>query len=91
MRWTKRVAKMQRAAVLGLCDFRWLLLSYAFKLFREFPGALAVRIRCFHRCGPGSTPGLRTEILHQAAAASSSQQQQKKELLTCFTVNIYYL
>ena len=29
---------------------------------REFPGGPVVRTRCFHCCGPGSTPGQRTKI-----------------------------
>ena len=33
----------------------------------EFPGGLMVRIQHFHCCGPGSIPGLGTEIPHQAA------------------------
>ena len=34
----------------------------------EFPGRLGVRTRYFHPCGPGSIPGLGSEIPHQAAA-----------------------
>ena len=34
----------------------------------EFPGGRVVRIWGFHCCGPGSVPGLGTEIPHQATA-----------------------
>lgn len=34
----------------------------------EFPSGLVVRTWHFHHQGPGSIPGLGTEILHQATA-----------------------
>ena len=40
-------------------------------LGREFPAGLVVRIWCFHHCGPGSIPGLGTEIPDQATAHCS--------------------
>ena len=48
----------------------------------EFPGALVVRTQSLHPWGPGSVPGLVTEIPHQTAAhnmAKQNKQTKKKK------------
>ena len=40
--------------------------SCGFRLYREFPGGLVVRIPSFHCCGLGSVSGWGAEILHAA-------------------------
>lgn len=40
-----------------------------------------VRIDCFHCCGPGSTPGLETEIPHQAALHHGKKKRKEKRNL----------
>ena len=39
----------------------------------EFPGGLVARTWCFHCRGPGSIPGLGTEIPHEAVALCSQK------------------
>ena len=46
---------------------------------RELPGSLGVRTQHFHCCSPGSNPGLRTKIPHQAAACSGKKKKKKKK------------
>ena len=48
----------------------------------EFPGGLVVRIQCFHHSGPGSIPGLGTEIPHQDATHC---RQTNKKMVTLRT------
>ena len=42
-------------------------------------GALVVRTWYFHRRSPGSTPGLGTEIPHQAAACQGQKREREKQ------------
>ena len=48
----------------------------------EFPRDLVTRTWRFHRCSPGSIPGLGTKILYQAtaAAAAGRQGERRKDL-----------
>ena len=46
------------------------------KVSGEFPGCLVVRIRHFPHRGPGSIPGLGTEIPYQAAAQLGQKQNK---------------
>ena len=55
---------------------------------REFPDGLVIRIQLFHHCEPGSIPGLRTEIPHQADAHGS--QKKKEYSITHHLFNIFH-
>ena len=53
------------------------------KSIREFPGGLVVRNQCFHQFGPGSIPGLGTEIpLH-------AQPKNNNMYICIYIVKIY--
>ena len=45
----------------------------------EFPSGPVVRTQQFHHFGPGSIPGLGTEIPHQATARKKKKKKRKSE------------
>ena len=52
----------------------------------EFPGGLVVRILCFHCRGPGSVPGLGTEIPASCAARPKKQTDCVTVVLSCLNL-----
>ena len=46
------------------------------KNHKEFPGGIIVRNQCFHHHGPGSIPGLGTDIPHQATAHGDKKKKK---------------
>lgn len=49
------------------------------QVFSKIPGGLVVTVQHFHRCSPGSTPDLETEIPHQAIALHGQRKTKNKK------------
>ena len=74
----------------SLLRYNWQIILYIFKVYREFPGGLVVRIQRFHCRGPGSIRGWRTEI-PQAVRCGQKMKKKIKKYKEVYNVMILYI